>query len=150
MQNIAHASEIDFFGFSHCWRTRRKFSLHFLCFGSHTSLPGSVNGHCQLMGVLQLRVPQVFATWTLDHTIFCQTHSVCSNNLLNTFIPSLSLELWCLVFVIIFFFVMFVAPSVDNHTTHASGAFMMSRLAQRVTASMDYVVGSIHWYDPNI
>ena len=81
------------------------------------------------LGVLQSRVPQVFATWTLDHTIFYQTHFVCSNNQLNTFIPSLSLELWCLIVVIISFLVMFVAPSVDNHTTHAFGALVISRLA---------------------
>ena len=79
-------------------------NLHYILFVLVPTLhsPGIVNAHCQLNGGSATACPSSFATWTLDHTIFCQTHFVCSNILLNTFIPSLSLELRCLVLVIIF------------------------------------------------
>ena len=79
MQNIPHASAIDFFGLPHRWRTRKKFSLHSPRFVSHISFFGRCQWSLSLVGGSAVACPSNCChshsnTW--PHTILSNTHRV--------------------------------------------------------------------------
>ena len=105
---------------------------------------GIVNGPCHLVGGSALAWPSKFChSGTRPHNILSNTFCV-FNQPIKHFTPSLSLELWSLVFVFIFF-VCYGHCAIRWQSHLARGALVISGSAQRVTASMDHVIGSIYW-----